>query len=619
MDTKLEVIKLLSKASGLKESEVLEILEVPPSPEQGDYALPCFKLAAKLKKNPQQIANELKNKISIPKNSGILEIKNIGPYVNFFLDSAKMAESAISKIMKEKEGFGKSGIGKGEQVVIDVIGLNPNKAGHIGHIKTGSVGNSIARIYSFLGFKTNTQSFINDQGFPTALTFYAYKYMKGQLPKRIGSFAKEDHWQGEIYIMMKNLAEKDEELKKKVEKLQFDLEHSKDLKLLKEQREFIEKCKSAQAQTWARFGADFDLGVHESDITNSGILEETFELLKEKGAVFTSNAPESKGCLLLRLSKFDEFKGMLSPDKILVRSDGRATYTGKDVGLQFWRFGLVPDKMLYAISSKTKTHTEWATNNLSGKKVKNDFSKNTKCIHVVGAEQKYVISVDYYALKAAGFEKEFKNSYHVATGLVGFGESAKISSREGTELTADGVLDKAKALALEEVIKRNPLLARKEAEELAEKIGVSAVRYYLLKTEPTKFVSFSFEDALSFDGNTGPYLQYALVRAKKILNKGKPKGKADFGLLKSPEEVMLVKKLSEFPAVVEKAGMQYAPSMVAGYAFELANSFSSFYEKCPVLNAEADLKTARLKLVQAFAQVLKNALYLLGIEEVEVM
>src|SRR3989344_2194325 len=229
MDTKSDVVKLLSKAAGLKESEVSEILEVPPSPELGDYALPCFKLAAKLKKSPQQIANELKNKISIPKNSSINEIKNIGPYVNFFLDSAKMAESAISKILKEKEGFGKSGIGKGEQVVIDVIGLNPNKAGHIGHIKTGSVGNSIARIYSFLGFKTNTQSFINDQGFPTALTFYAYKYMKGQLPKRIGSFAKEDHWQGEIYIMVKKLSDKDEKLKKKSEKLQFDFGHCKGL------------------------------------------------------------------------------------------------------------------------------------------------------------------------------------------------------------------------------------------------------------------------------------------------------------------------------------------------------------------------------------------------------
>ncbi|MEK6807858.1 MAG: arginine--tRNA ligase, partial [Nanoarchaeota archaeon] len=353
MATKSEVVKLLSKASGLKESEVSEILEVPPNPELGDYALPCFKLAAKLKKAPQQIANEIKNKISIPKGSSIIEIKNIGPYVNFFLSPENIAKDSISKILKEKENFGKSNLGNGEQVVIDVIGLNPNKAGHIGHIKTGSVGNSIANIYKFLGFKTDTQSFINDQGFPTALTFYAYKYMKDKLPKRTGRLAKEDHWQGEIYTMMKKLAEMDESLKKKVEKLQFDLEHGKDLKLLKEQRAFIERCKSAQAQTWNRFGAGFDLGVHESDITNSGILDETFELLKEKGAVFTSNAPESKGCLLLKLSQFGEFKGMLNPDKILVRSDGRATYTGKDVGLQFWRFGLVPDKMLYVVSSKT--------------------------------------------------------------------------------------------------------------------------------------------------------------------------------------------------------------------------------------------------------------------------
>ena len=620
MNTKQEVVKLLSKAAGLKENEVSEILEVPPNPELGDYAMPCFKLAAKLKKAPQIISKEIAEKIKPAKL--IKKISVDGPYVNLFLNQCSIAEALIFNVLAKKDRFGSADISSEEQIVIDVIGLNPNKAGHIGHIKSGCVGDSLARVYKFSGFKTNTQSFINDQGLPTTLTFYAHKYLKNNLPKREGYLKKEDHWQGAVYTMMKKLAEEDTEIKKKVEELQYVLENNKNLKLVKEQREFIEGCKAAQAKTWVRLNIDFDLGVHESDLVTSGIVEKTYELLKKKNAVYISSEEKTKGCLMLRLSQFDAFKGMLGTDKILVRPDGRTTYTGKDLGLQFWRFNLVPDLMKYKVSSKHAGHIEWATNNLTGKKISHSFNKNSRCMHVVGAEQKYVISVDYYAMKAAGYEREFANCYHLASGLVGFGEEAKISSRKGTEgFSADEILDKLHELALQEVKKRNPKMAGKKANELAEKISVGAIKYYLLRTDPTKFVKFSFEDALSFEGNTGPYLQYALVRAKKILQKaGKAKGKASFSLLQQTAEIALVKKISAFPEIVEKAGKEYAPYLVAGYAFELANSFSSFYEACPVIAAESEgLRNMRLKLVQAFAQTLKNTLNLLGIDEVDVM
>ncbi|MFH0869387.1 MAG: arginine--tRNA ligase, partial [archaeon] len=368
MDTKTLIIELVSAATKLPNHNIAEIIEVPKVAEMGDFALPCFKLAATMKKDPQQIAKDIAAHVKLPKDL-IKEVKVSGPYVNFFVNKSSLAEAVLTEVFKKKGLFGSADIGKGKQVVLDVIGLNPNKEGHIGHVRNGCIGDSLARVYKFAGFRISTQSFINDQGLPTAMTFYASKKLRGKLPKKLGHLKKEDHWQGAIYTFMEKLLEKDARVKKEVEAMQYVLEHHKDMKLVNEQRAFIEACKAAQSETWNRLGADFDLGVHESDITTSGVLAKTVELLKKKGAVYVSKEDETRGCLMLKLSHFDAFKGMKNADKIIVRADGRTTYTGKDVGMQFWRFGLVPDLMKYSVSSKTPGHTEWATNNLSGKNV----------------------------------------------------------------------------------------------------------------------------------------------------------------------------------------------------------------------------------------------------------
>ncbi len=610
------VVSMLSKLVQLNKNQIGELLETPPDSKLGDLAFPCFTLSPILRKDPKQIAEELAKKIDV--KSPFKEVKVVGPYLNFFLDQSKLAKDTILKVEGQKDKYGSSSKFKGKQVIIDMIGLNPNKAGHVGHIKTGSVGDSVARLMSAVGFKTVKQTFVNDMGVPTSMVFWAVKNIKSKLPKKAGLLKKEDQWQGRVYDLMMNLTEKDPKIKEKVNELHSVLESGKNAKLVKEQRKLIEACLAGQSKTWTRMHASLDLDLCESDIVRSGMLKCALDLLKKSGVAYVSEESEDAGALKLKLSHLDYFKGMTNPDKILVRPDGRSTYTGKDIALQLWRFGLMPD-FEYKLANLIGTHKEWSTDTLNGKKINLGFNKNTHNVTIIGAEQKYVIAVDFYALYLLGHEAEFKNCYHLAPGLVGFGGKAKISSREGTSgLTADEVLDKASALALKEVKKRNPKLSITKQKQLAEAIGSSAIRYHMLKVDATKFVQFDFDEALSLEGNTGPYLQYALVRAKKILKKAKP-AKSDLSLLTDPAEFELVKHIASFPQTVEQAAEQYSPHLIANYAHELAQLFSTFYEKCPVLKAEPKLKAARLSLVKAFAQTLKNALNLLGVEAVELM
>ncbi|MBI4095228.1 MAG: arginine--tRNA ligase [DPANN group archaeon] len=617
MDTKQEVVKLLSKAAGLKESEVSEILEVPPNLELGDYAMPCFKLAAKLKKAPQIIAKEISAKTKT--NETVREVKATGPYVNIFLNTGLLAENTISNILTKKEMFGESKLLAGKKVLIEFSGLNPNKPGHIGNARNTCLGDSLSRILAKCGANTIKMDYINDMGVPTAAVFWAIKNKRAPDKKQ---FPKLDHWQGDIYVSIKKLMDEKPEINKSVHELLAELESNKHPKLNEEQRELIEECVKAQYETWSRLNAFHDIRVHESDVVFSGLFDFGLKKLKQSGKLVKAEKGDDKDCYVIPLSQFDYFKGMLKPDKILIRPDGTATYTGKDVMLQMWKFGILPDLLKYKKILKQRNGEELYATWPAGKPEKNRFNSADFAIHIVGAEQKYVMQVDYYAMKALNYEKEFQNSYHFAYGLVGFGGESKISSREGAAgLTADKILNTAVDLAKKEVDNRNKELPEKMKQEIAEKIGVCAVRYYLVRFSPEAFIQFDWDKVVNFEGDTGPYLQYALVRAKKIIAKaGRLPNEANFNLLQKAQEFELVKKMSAFSEVVEKAGKEYAPNLVANYAFDLANTFSTFYEACPVIAAESEgLRNVRLKLVQAFAQVLRNALYLLGIEEVEVM
>ncbi len=566
MDTKLEVVKLLSKAAGLKESEVSEILEVPPSPELGDFALPCFKLAAKLKKAPQIIAKEISGKIK----SGelIKEVKATGPYVNIFVNQSQIAENLIFNVLAKAGRFGEQSKNN-QNVMIEFCHANTHKAFHIGHLRNIVLGESFSRVMEFNGFNVLRVNYQGDIGPHVAKCLWAYqKYHNDEVPKK-----DRGVWLGKIYAEGAKHHADSEEVQKEVAELTQKLYAGKDKKLML----LWKKTRGWSIEEFEKLYKELDVTFKEfyfeSQVEAAG-KKIALDMLKK------GSATRDQGAIVVDLKKYD--LGVC----VILATDGHPLYTTKELGL---------------------AQKKLAKYNLD------------KSIHVVGQEQELFFKQMFKIYELLGWPIG-KISHHLSYGLVMLPEG-KMSSRLGEVVIYHDLAEKVKSKALEEVKKRNLNLSAAKQKLIADKVAIAALKFGMLKQSPDKTIIFDWERALEFEGDTGPYLQYAFVRARKIMQKaGKMPNKASFSLLQQPAEIALVKNIALFPEVVKKAGREYAPNAVANYAFELANTFSSFYETCPVISAESDgLKNMRLKLVQAFAQTLRNALYLLGIEEVEVM
>ncbi|MBT3941020.1 arginine--tRNA ligase [Candidatus Woesearchaeota archaeon] len=608
MNLKVNAVKELHKVTGLSIQQIDKLLETPPDSKMGDLAFPCFSLAKNFGKSPIEVARLVRDRLVVPK--GFKKVEFTGPYLNFFYEATNLAEQVLKESLKKD--FAKSKKYAGEKIIIDMIATNPNKPAHIGHARNSCLADSLSKCMLNIGYNVVRQTYGNDLGIPTTAVFWATKNLKN-LPKKT---MREDFWQGEIYAKMQELMEKDPKIKAKVSDLLSNLEKDRHSKLAKAQRAFAGKCTLAQDKTWNRLNVDYDLVLNESDIVTSGMVEEAVKLLQTKGYLVEGHGINA-GCLVFPLSEFKEFSGMKNPDKILFRPNGAATYTGKDIALTLWKAGKLKADFKYKELRKGLYETS-----IDGKVIKNKFSKANKMMWVVASEQDYVILVDRYALKVICGEQAFADSHHFSYAMIGFGGDAKISSRSGAnDLAADVIIDKAKVLIKKEIVKRNPKLPITKVKLLSESIASGAIRYYLIKVAPNKGIDFSFKDALSFEGNTGPYLQYALVRASKILKKSKQKVSVsiDFSLLASNEEQALIKHISKFPKIVESAAENYAPHLVANFAYELAQKFSTFYSKHRVIGVPLKEEKARLLLVTSFYETLKKSLNLLGIKEVEVM
>lgn len=573
---KTEIKQQLERA-GVKKIIIL----TPPNPKYGD--------ASVFVQNPQEIAK----KIEI--GNWIDRVEIVGNYINFFVNKKKLAENTLRQIAEKKEHFGNLEK-KDKSIIIEFPGLNPNKAAHIGNARNACLGNSVANILEKAGYKVTRMDYINDLGVPTAAVYWAIKNLK-KLPERKGLLKREDFWQGSIYAEIKQKMEQDENINKKVHEMAETLEKKINPEYNKEQRALINRCIKAQYQTWQRLGVcQPDFKIYEGDIVFSGLFDKGMEMLKKQGKIY-----EKDGCWLANLSQFDEFKGMKNPDKILVKSDGVATYTGKDVILQMWKFGLIEDDLL------------------NGK-----WKGADKVINVIAIEQAYVMKVLRYILKSLGYENQSKNSIHLAYGLVGFKGKSKISSREGTAgLSVEEILDEAKRRA-QNIIEEKQSQQNKEyyqgvdQQDITEKIGVGAVIYYLLRTEWKRNIIFDFDEALDLKGNAAPYLLYSYARARHILEKSSKKpalGSIEY--IETEQVFPLVKLLAKFPLVVEKAAKTYEPAEIAKYAYALANEFNQFYRDVKVIGN--DNEETLLFLIDCFSIILKEVLRLLGIPVVEKM
>jgi arginyl-tRNA synthetase len=567
MDAKTLIIETIASATKLPNHEIAAILEVPKVPELGDFALPCFRLAAKMKKDPKLIAKDIAAHIKFPKDSAIKEAKVVGPYVNFFLNKTNLAESVLTEVFKVKDSFG-AGTKKKEKVMVEFSNPNTHKTFHMGHVRGTPLGDSLVKILKFSGYPVIAANYIGDIGTHVAkVMWYMQKYHslhEHQNQKNKGE------WLGKLYVEATKKVKDHPQNEKEVAETLQRLESGKDKELTNLWK--ITRIWSLQEfkRIYEELGVKFDEWFFESEVESAG-KKIALELLKEK------IARKDQGALLVDLSEYD------LDVFLILKSDGTALYGTKDLALA---------------------------------KVKFEKYDVDKSIYVTSTEQIFYFKQLFKTLELMGFPKA-KNCYHLAYETVNTPEG-KMSSRTGEVVLYTELIAKLKSKALEEIKKRNPKL--RKTEEIAEKIALAALKYGMLKQASNKVIVFDLEKALEFQGDTGPYLQYSLVRAKKILEKvGKPSAKVDFNLLKADEEVALLKEILAFKEIVAKAAEQYAPYLIANYAFELTQAFNAFYEKCPVAQADKKAKEARTLLVWAFAQTLKNALNLLGIEEVSVM
>ncbi len=594
-----EAASMLAAASGADKASALESLE---SGRMGDISSRlAFALAKEKKGNPAKLAGEIAKKLG--QSPDFEKIEAAGPYINFYL-SDKAYASLLSDILEKRDRYG-AGPKKGGKAIIEFPSVNPNKPWHIGHLRNALLGDSVARILEFDGNAVERMDYIDDLGLQVAQSLWGF------LNYDSNPQGKFDRWLGHQYV---GIAKRFEEDKAVVEGVR------QTLKLMEEGgneisragRELAERCVAAQYQTAFDFGVFHDVLVFESDILRT-IFEEGVARIRENDAVILEKEGKNAGCWVVKLGgDFEkEFGKMENPDKVLIRSDGTAVYTGKDVIFHLWKFGKLKNRFGYApFIVQPNGRTAFMTHP-GGKDMA--FGHADSAINVIGVEQKYPQRVIVEVLRRLKFEGEAANLHHLSYEHVGLPDE-KFSGRKGTWVgfTADDLLAEAKARVMEK-IKLD--VGPDEKAKIAKTVGAGAIKYSFLRTSSDKRITFRWEDALNMEGDSGPYLQYAYVRTKGILGKASEEPAVCEGVIYTKEERALIRRLAMLRAVVARSAKERAPHHVTQYALDVAADFSSFYTNCPVLVAEdAEVRRSRLAITLAAGIALKNALGLLGIE-----
>ena len=587
-------------AAALPDVVEIDIPVQPAPPGQGDLASPvAFMLARRLRKPPPQIAAEIAARLVAP--AGVTAVRAARGFINFDLAPATTLAAALAGPPRFEAVPGRT--------IVEHTAVNPNKEWHVGHLRNVALGDSVARILSRTGQVVEVQNLIDDAGRQVAESIAALeRYPRRQDPSR-----KFDHWLGEGYVRLHQELE-DPGLRPGIE-LAVD-------RVLQEcergaHRELIDRVVRAHLQTAARFGAVYDLLVWETDLLT--LLDPTVALLEKSPWVSRPAAGKYAGCLVLDTSSFAS--GMEDPIVVLIRSNGTATYYLKDITLQLWKYGLLAGMAFREYAVQDGGRVLWST--APDGAPERPLPPADRVINVIDVRQSFPQLVVRTALSVAGRPDLQEASRHLAYEIVTL-EGSGMSGRKGRAVAADDVLDEAVRRALAVIQKKNPGLA--DAAAVAEMIGIGAVRFVMVKSEPRRQIDFRWEQALSFDGDAAPYVQYAHARAASILRAAAEKGLsataggAVAAHAGEPEKALALTVL-RFEEAVEQASRELAPHLVAQYALDLATAWNSYYHHkdaegrsdTTVVAAPAGVRETRLALVARVRETLAEALGLLGV------
>lgn len=617
--------------------------DIPPSKEMGDVSFRVgFQLAKSAGKSPPEIAAEIVRIIRSDRSFDqqfVSEVEaNSRGFLNFRFNSGRLFTSTLNESLKPD--FGAIDLGKGRSVLVEHTSVNPNKALHVGHLRNLALGDATARILAFTNHSVGVLNYVDDSGLQVADVIVGILYLGHSADAPEG--AKFDHYAGdEIYVDVNKKYESDPSLKEK-QKFVLRAIEAHDAQVFPLASAITDKILKEQLNTCWRFNAFYDLLVFESDIIASRLWEEVFQTMKSKGIAKLETEGKLAGCWIVSIKGEKE-----GEDKVLVRSDGTATYVAKDIPFAALKTGLVPDRFRYRKFADEPNGKElWRTNAFGMDEKKNSPVKwgSDESITAIGSEQSRLQRVIVSILEQLS-EKDFSDKYiHLAYSLVSLttqtvaalsgkntnenrgpddqpmGGSVRMSGRKGLYINADDVIDTVKRTAMEETKKRNPEISDENwYENVSEKLALSAIRFALLKQDLDKTITFDLNESLKLIGETGPYMLYTYARAMSILSKVSKDSHnhSDIrgALLSTESEIDLLTIISKYDIAVEKSVKMLAPKWIAHYSFELCESFNRFYEKNRVLQvADPDLRSARVRLVESFAAVLKSALNLLGIE-----
>jgi arginyl-tRNA synthetase len=620
---------------------------IPPKIELGELALPvAFDLARKARRPPIEIAKELASDAAgLP---GIWKVDVAGGgYLNFHIDRGAFALQLARSI--EERRFGRiSEPERTGKIVVEHTNINPNKAAHIGHLRNATLGDSFVRCLRFLGHHVEVQNYLDNTGVQVADVVVGLERMERKTLREVAEITgKFDYYCWDVYARVTDFYQQSEE-NRKLRSLTLQSIEAGNNPTAELAQHVAMRIAKAHLATMARINVQYDLLPRESEILHLHFWDKAYQLLKERRAIYYVDEGKNRGCWVM--STGESAPSEISreeaeeDEKIIVRSDGTVTYVGKDIAYQLWKFGLLGLDFHYGIFETTGNHGLWVTTMEPEPGVKApQFGHADRVYNVIDTRQAYLQNIVVQGLKALGFEQQAQNSIHFSYEMValtpacceelGFPLSeqdrkrpfVEVSGRKGLGVKADDLLDALVQKALAEVRARHSL-PEEESAKIARIIAVGALRYFLLRFARNTVIAFDLKEALNFEGETGPYVQYAVVRANNIFRKLAESGEEspdlqnedpDLGqFLSADSEIWeLVYAAARLPEIVRQIGQSLELGQLCKYAFSLAQRFNLFYHKHHILS-ETDLKQKRHLLIVAdiVRRQLEKALDLIGCE-----
>ncbi|MBL0385966.1 arginine--tRNA ligase [Tumebacillus sp. ITR2] len=572
MSYKHQIAGVIAHAANMEESEALRLLETPKDPKMGDIAFPCFQLAKTLRKAPPMIAAELKENIQPALQEAGVPVGNIevvGAYINFYLDQQAVTSDVISNVLTAGDAYGATNIGHGGNVTIDLSSPNIAKPFSMGHLRSTVIGNALANILEKLGYNPVRINHLGDWGTQFGKLIVAYKKWGSEDAVRQAPIPELLR----LYVKFHDEAANDKTLEDQGREWFKKLEDG-DAEATALWQWFRDESLKEFNKTYELMGIKFD-SLHGEAFYNDK-MDRVVNLLEEKGLLV-----EDEGALVVKLDEYD------MPPCLIKKSDGATLYATRDLAAALYR------------------HENF------------DFAK---ALYVVGGEQRLHFKQVFKVLEKMGYDFA-QEMHHIPFGMM-LKDGKKMSTRKGKVVLLDEVLQQAIDDVRNVIAEKNPNLENQD--EVAKAVGVGAVIFHDLKNFRLNDINFSLEDMLTFEGETGPYVQYTHARACSILRKAgyeltAEKVELPSGALEGAESWAVVTMLLNFPNVVQRAGADFDPSVIGKYVIDLAQAFNKFYAHVRVIDEDQAVTTARLHLVAATVQVLRTSLHLLGLQAPQAM